>query len=91
MNKKRYESVAESAAERLNLPAGVVSGLPTVEIAGGRQVTVERHRGLIEYNQDEIAVNTDGGILRVKGGGLEIRAMTAERLIITGEIRCVEL
>ncbi len=90
MNKKHYALTAESIAERFDLPAGIVSSLPRIEIAGGRQITVERHRGLIEYSREEIAVNTVDSILRIKGGGLEIRAMTSEILLITGNIHCVE-
>lgn len=91
MNKKYHAETAESIAERFDLPAGIVSGLPRIEIVGGRQITIERHKGLIEYSRGEIAVNTVKSILRIRGEGLEIRAMTSEILVISGTIHCVEL
>ncbi len=90
LKKKYHAETAESIAERFDLPAGIVSGLPRIEIKGGRQVTIEQHKGLIEYSRGEIAVNTAKSILRIRGDGLEIRAMTSEILLITGNIHCVE-
>ena len=90
MNKKYHAETAETIAERFNLPAGIVSSLPRIEIVGGRQITIERHKGIIEYSRGEIAVNTVKSILRIKGEGLEIRAMTSEVLLITGIIHCIE-
>ena len=50
----------ERAAEILDLPADAVAGVFHAEITGNREMLVENHRGIIEYTDTEIKINTDG-------------------------------
>lgn len=84
MKSRRRESLAERASEYFDLPGGVVSNMPRIEISGGRQVLIERHRGVLEYSRELISVNTLKNVVHIRGEGLEIRAMTAEELLISG-------
>lgn len=77
-------------AELFDLPADVVAGLPRLEMVGSRQLYVEHHTGILSYSQEQIDANTTGGILRVRGSGLSLLAMTAGELRIGGEITAVE-
>ncbi|NLL46089.1 MAG: sporulation protein [Clostridiales bacterium] len=84
MKSRRRESLAERASEYFDLPGGVVSNMPRIEISGGRQVLIERHRGVLEYSRELISVNTLKSVVHIRGEGLEIRAMTADELLISG-------
>ena len=44
-----------------------------------------------KYGPEEIIVSGGKLIVKVKGEGLELRAMTAEELLITGTVLSVEL
>ena len=91
MEKRRRESgVLNQVAELFDLPADVVAGLPRLEMVGSRQLYVEHHTGILSYSQEQIDANTTGGILRVRGSGLSLLAMTAGELRIGGEITAVE-
>jgi len=80
---RNRESIAERASEYFDLPGGVVSNMPRIEI-GGRQILIEKHRGVVEYNKNEISVNTLKNVVRIRGDGLEISAMTADEILISG-------
>ena len=88
--KDRTGGVLDTVAELFDLPAGLVAGLPHLEMVGSRQLYVEHHTGILAYSEEQIDVNTTGGVLRVRGKKLSLLAMTAEELRIGGEIAAVE-
>ncbi len=87
---RRENSVLTTVAELFDLPADVVAGLPRLEMVGSRQLYVEHHAGILAYSEAQIDVNTAAGVLRVRGEGLSLLAMTAEELRIGGRIAAVE-
>ena len=66
-------------------------GLPLVEIAGDSRVLVERHRGVLAYDNRKICIRLNFGILQVCGCDLSIAHMTKAQLVITGQIQTVVL
>ena len=89
-NKKDKAGVLDTVAELFDLPADVVAGLPHLEMGGSRQLYLEHHAGIRSYGEEQIDVNTSGGVLRVRGQRLSLMAMTAEELRIGGRIAAVE-
>lgn len=86
----RGASVLENVAELFDLPADVVAGLPRLELIGDRELYLEHHLGLLAYSAEQIDANTPFGVLRVRGTGLSLLAMTGEELRIGGRIAAVE-
>lgn len=87
---ERKESILERAAQTLDLPVDV-TGLPRIELLGDRELRVEYHKGILSYGTQEIHVSGGKMVIRVVGNGLELRSMNADELLITGNIRVVEL
>ena len=87
---RREGGVLSSVAELFDLPADVVAGLPRLEMVGSRQLYLEHHTGILSYSEDQIDVNTAGGVLRMRGRQLNLVAMTAEELRVGGQIEAVE-
>ncbi len=91
MDRNRKETgVLDAVAELFDLPADVVAGLPRLEMVGSRQLYVEHHAGILAYSEEQIDINTPAGVLRVRGTGLGLMAMTAEELRLGGSIAAVE-
>ena len=88
--RKREGGLLDTVAELFDLPADVVAGLPHVEMVGNGQFYMEHHRGILSYSGEEIAINGDKLIVRVRGTGLELVSMTGEALRIRGVISQVE-
>lgn len=89
--KQRRESVLEKTAQALDLPADGVAGLPHLSMIGDRELRVENHRGILAYGTEEIHIGGGRLVIRVRGNGLQLRAMNAAELLITGQIFGVEL
>lgn len=87
---KRGRRVLADFAERFDLPADIVAGLPHLEMVGSREVYLEHHTGLLSYSEERIDANTTAGVVRVNGRGLRLAAMTAEELRIAGRIESLQ-
>ena len=90
MDRKRGNGVLWEVAERFDLPGDMAAGLPHVEMLGDRELYVERHRGIVSYSGEAVDVNTAGGLLRIRGEGLTLLAMTAEAVRVGGRVAAVE-
>ena len=89
--KRRRESILEKTAQALDLPGELVAGLPRVELVGDRELRMTNHRGILAYGEEEVHISGGKYILCVRGEGLELRAMNAGELLITGLIRGVDV
>ena len=81
----------ERTAEALDLPGDVLAGLPHIELTGNRELRMENHKGILAYGGEEIRISGGKLEITVRGRGLELRAMNAGQLFITGTIQGVEL
>jgi sporulation protein YqfC len=82
--------VIDLAAERLEIPAFGLHGLPRLTLTGDRQLLVEQHRGLRRYSSDCIELALQKGSVRLTGQNLRLVAMDKEAVLIAGEIKSVE-
>ena len=89
--RQKREGLLERTAQVLDLPGDVVAGLPRVEITGSRELRMENHKGILAYGTEEIHVSGGKLILKIRGRELELKAMNASELLITGEIEGVDL
>ncbi len=82
--------VIDLAAERLEIPAFGLHGLPRLTLTGDRELLVEQHRGLTRYSAEGIELALQKGSVRLTGEHLRLVAMDKEAVLIAGEIRSLE-
>lgn len=75
--------------ELLELPADVTLDLPRVLIIGQLHLTVENHRGLVEYSEERVIIGVPTGRLVVLGDDLAIGFIDANEVTVLGQIRSV--
>ena len=88
--KKNMDNVKSSLTEMLDLPVDIAMDLPKITILGNKVVSISNHRGIIEYTDKLIRVNSKIGIIRITGEELEIKNILSEEIIIEGEVEIVE-
>lgn len=86
----RREGFLERTAQALDIPVEA-TGLPRVEVTGRHEVRMENHKGILAYGREEIIVSGGKLLIKVKGDGLELKAMNGDELLITGTVTAVEL
>lgn len=85
VGRKGYK-IKEKLSNALELPKDIVMDVAKITLIGNNQVSIENHKGIIEYSDDVIRVNTGCGILSMEGSHLCIKTILPEEITITGEI-----
>ena len=84
-----HETVAD-LAEALDVPGEAVTGAVRIVLTGRKRAEVEHHRGLLGYSAECVEVSAAPGRVRIMGRELELKAMDADTLLITGILTAVE-
>ena len=87
---KRKRPLTMEIAERFELPTQALDGHAKLTITGARRAVIEDHKGLLALGDDLIAVDGGRVVIRLRGEGLQLRAMDKKELVITGEIISAE-
>ncbi len=82
--KYRKKKTAANFIDALELPKDVLLGLPNMEINGNRELFISNHRGILNYNQENIEILAKDIHIEVTGKELYIELYSAEEIIITG-------
>lgn len=78
--------VKSKIAEKLNIPEDISSGLPIITITGETEVYVENYKGIIEYGNDCVKIQTKCGRICFTGKNLEIVYYTNVDMKIVGKL-----
>ena len=79
----------EFIAEKLDIPIDVVLDIPKIIITGKEEITIENHKGIVAFSENEIKVSSKKGIIKIQGNNFEIFYMGSNSLTINGEIRVI--
>lgn len=85
------EKIKQQVAETLELPKDVIMDAPKVTVVGNAQLSIENHRGIIQYDNTNIRINTNIGIFRISGTDLIIKNIVAEEIVISGKIDNIDI
>ena len=88
MEKKTFINRMADAA---NMPKDVVLGVPILTMTGQNEVSVENYRGIIEYTDLLIRIQTKIGQIKIIGKSLQIDYYTNDEMKITGRITSISL
>jgi sporulation protein YqfC len=88
--KKDVKDIKEKVSDILELPREIILDVPKLIFIGNKDLSIENYKGIIEYSDKLIRVNTNSHMLKITGQKLEIKTITAEEIIIAGEISTVE-
>lgn len=92
MKKRTAEGTANKATkkemlvESLKLPKDMMMGVFLLSMTGNREAFIENYRGILEYTETCILLQTKNGQVRFLGSGLVIEYYTNEDMKICGEI-----
>ena len=75
----------------LEFPKEVYSNEPKIIISGFDELIIENFKGILEYEEFFVRINTYIGIININGYNLNLENMTDDDLKITGKIESIEL
>ena len=83
-NLKRLDKILE-------LPKEVYSNIPKIIITGFDEMIIENFRGILEYEEFFIRINTHIGIVSINGYELNLENMTDDDIKVTGKIESIDI
>lgn len=87
MRKKRFGKIEKM----LEIPQEVCSNTPKITITGFDELIIENFKGILEYEEFFVRINTHIGIINVNGYQLGLENMTNDDIKVTGKIESIEI
>ena len=75
----------------LEIPKEIYSNIPNIIITGFEDMIIENYKGIIEYEDYYVRINTYIGVINIHGINLKLEKMTEDNLKIIGKIDSIEL
>ena len=83
-SKKRLNDILE-------FPKEIYGNIPNLIITGFEDIIIENYKGILEYEDYIVRVNTYMGIINIHGINLKLEKMTEDNLKIIGKIESIEI
>lgn len=89
MKKKRK---AISKIDRiLEMPQEVYTDIPKITVTGFNETIIENFKGILEYEDYYIRINTSLGIININGIDLKLENMTNDDIKVNGKIESIDV
>ncbi len=79
MKKKGYNRLDKI----LELPQEICSNIPKITITGFNEMIIENFKGILEYEEFFVRINTYIGIISINGFNLNLENMTNDDIKVT--------
>ena len=86
MGKGKLKKVKSNLVSSLELPKDIMYGAVIVTATGKSEVLIENYKGILEYTNEKIRLQTKGCQVEVAGSCLLIEYYTNDEMKITGSI-----
>ena len=75
----------------LEIPKEIYTNIPNFIITGFEEMIIENYKGILEYEDYYVRVNTYIGIVNIHGTNLRLEKMTEDNIKIIGKIESIEI
>ena len=76
--------------EILEMPKEVSTGMPKITVVGFEEILIENYKGILEYEEMFIRINTFIGVINILGSGFNLKQMTEDDISVYGNIEKIE-
>lgn len=87
---RREHSLRTQISEVSGLPKDVIFAAPILTMTGQMDLTLENYRGILEYTETMIRVQTKPCQIRITGIGLQVEYYTNDEMKIIGKVTKIE-
>lgn len=75
----------------LELPKEIDNNIPRITILDFNEVLIENYKGILEYEEFYVRINTCLGDININGYNLELKEMTDDDIMIKGIINNIDI
>ena len=84
MKKRRLDKILE-------IPEEVYTNVPKITITGFSEIILENYKGILEYEEFLVRINTHVGIISINGYQLTLENMTNDDIKVKGKIEGLDI
>lgn len=77
-------------ADTYGMPKDVVLGMPILTVTGQSELNLENYRGIQEYTDTLIRIQTKTGQIKLRGNDLKVEYYTNDEMKVTGKLHTIE-
>lgn len=77
--------------EILDMPKEISSGIPKITMLGFEEMLIENYKGILEYEELYIRINTHIGVINIVGNKFNLKNLNEDDILITGHFEKIEL
>lgn len=85
----KLQRIKESMITKLDLPREMILDLPKVTIISNSEFSIENHKGVIYFGENEIRIRTSIGIVNILGSNFEIVFVGGSTIALSGKFKSV--
>ena len=74
-------------AEVLEMPEELTMDMPRITLIGNIKLSVENHKGIIEYSRQKIKLKVNDGFLSATGDDLVLKNISPDEVLLQGRIK----
>lgn len=75
----------------LEMPQEVYTDTPKITITGFNEIIIENFKGILEYEDYYIRINTSLGIININGYELKLENMTNDDIKVIGKVESIDI
>ena len=75
----------------LEMPEEVYTDTPKITITGFNEMIIENFKGILEYEDYYIRINTSLGIVNINGYELKLENMTNDDIKVKGKVESIDI
>ena len=83
-------SLQSRMADAYGIPKDVALGMPILTVTGNSELCLENYRGIQEYTDTLIRIQTTTGQIKLHGTCLKVEYYTNDEMKVTGRLHSVE-
>ena len=83
------QSYLEELSNHLHLPSDILAGAPIITATGRNELCLENYKGIIEFNDSLLKIQTKACRILIEGKHLNILYFTEDEMRITGQIQAI--
>ncbi len=87
---KKDGSAFKKFSKALDIPRDILLSIPKILLTGNEEIYIENYRGIINYSEEEIKINTTKMPIKISGAKMSITEIAPDEITVTGKIKSVE-
>lgn len=86
---EKINKARENLANQLDFPRDVMMNIPKISVTGNNEITIENHKGIVLFDEKEVKINSNVGLISISGEKFEILFLGGSTITISGKFKSI--